>query len=387
MVSLFAPLAAFALASAAAPAGAASTNGPSAKQLTLRLADVPGYAIERTGPDDTCSAPVFVSDVRRDVLRLLRRSWRDGCNLMLTRTWTVPGAQPGPSSLQSVAEILVDPDAASALLRRPRAFASSVVPIPHSAWRARKATAAIGDATRLLRAGGSTDSDERRGTAVLWRTGSVIAVVYAAGCDQVACEREAVRLATVQQSRIAAPTAVLPSAFDDSEVGLEDPRLDVPVWWTGRDFRAPGLRRVRLLSSTSAEPEARRYGERVTLTYGLNESWPAFQIELSHPSGLERRAVRRDLRALARDRCIRVERFAAPAGTATLYVRRRNCEADFAIGHAAAILRRPDVTITASCDCLAVLRRYRPLHRYGTAAAVRTIVRALRLREARTSVP
>jgi len=72
-----------ALAAAVAAAAPAATT-PSAKQLVLRLSDVPGYAISRTGPDDTCSAPVFVSDVAKDVLRLLRASWHDGCNLMAT---------------------------------------------------------------------------------------------------------------------------------------------------------------------------------------------------------------------------------------------------------------------------------------------------------------
>jgi len=373
-------LAACALVLAAASAGAAT---PSAKQLTLRLPDVPGYAIERTGPGDTCSVLNFVSDVPRDILQLERRVVTGECTVLLEHMWTASGAPRAPTEVLSAAFRTTAESGAAALLDRPRGTVASVAALPRPAWTVDRTPATIGEQTVLLHAPGSAGFDDEGPTvAVLWRSAPAVGLVAVTGLRRDAGERIALRLAAVQQARIATPTPLIASDFDDTEVGLHDPRLDVPVWWTSRDFEAPHLRHVRLLSSVSAEPDHRRHGERVTLTYGLNKNWPAFEIMHLHPSIFERRHWRRLLREVEHDRCIRVQRFEAPAGTATLYTGRRHCRTDLPTDPPVAIVRRPDVVLMIGCSaCYAVQRRYYPLQHYASAAATRAIVRALRPRE------
>lgn len=381
-----------ALAVVAIPCGAsargAQADTPSARQLTLRLPDLPGYAIERTGPDDTCSALLFADEVPRGIRRLERRVVTEECTVLMEHMWSAPGAPPAPTEVLSVAFTTSAASHAAALLDRPRGTAASVASLRRRAWTLDPAPAQVGDETVLLRARGSAGfGGDGPSVAVLWRSGPVVALVAVTGLRGDTAEQTVLRLAAAQQARIATLTPVLASDYDDSEVGLHDPRLDVPVWWTGREFKGPRLRRVRLLSSVSADSTAHRYGERVTLTYGLNESWTAFEITLIHPSAFERRAVRRDLRSIERDRCVRIERFAAPAGRATLYSKRRHCRTDVIVDPPVAILRRPDVVLVVGCaGCIAVQRRLRPLQHYASRAALRTIVHALRPRAAEGDV-
>jgi len=375
------------LALLALPCAASARSGPlgtpPAKQLTLRLPDLPGYSIERTGPDDTCSALLFVDEVPRDMRRLERRVVADECTVLTEQMWSAAGAPPAPADVLSAAFTTAGTSGAASLLDRPRGTVASVSPLHRSAWTLAPAPATIGEETMLLHARGNAGfGDEGPSVAVLWRSGPVVALIAITGLRGYVAEQTALRLATAQQARVAAPMPLLPSDFDDSEVGLHDPRLDVPVWWTGRDFRAPHLRHVQLLSSVSADSTARSYGDRVTLKYGLNENWPAFEITLMHPSAFERPAVRRDLRSIERDRCIRSQRFTAPTGRATLYSKRRHCRTNAIVDPPMAIVRRPDVGLVVGCsDCIAVQRRYYPLQRFASPAAVRAIVRALRPRE------
>jgi hypothetical protein len=371
-----------ALALATATAAPAAAAEPAGEQLTLRLPDVPGYAIERTGPDDTCSAPVFLGDVAREVRRLYRRHWRDGCNVLLDRVWSATDAPASPRRLQSVASVLSDPAAAAALLARPRKLASSLVPVPHDVWREEATTVAIGEETRLLRLRGApVHYGERSGVAVLWRSGAVLALVLAVGADAEAVEQAALRLAAVQQARIATPTPLRPGDFDDLEVPLDDPRLGVPVWWVGRELDG-GPRRppVRLQPQEEELTRAdRRQGLHAVLTYGPREEVTAFQLSLFDPAGAgQATPVRRELRRIRRDRCIRSEQVTLAEGGATLFARRRGCQTS-AIAGPVAIARLPGVRVAVvpehGCKgCTDVVTRY------ASEAGVRAVLRALRPR-------
>ena len=372
------PLAAalFALVPAA---HAGSTDAPKAKQLTLRLSDVPGYVLERTGPDPTCSLPVFVNEVRRDVLRLEQRFWIDGCNILLDRAWAAPGVATAPQHLQSVTEILRTPEAAAALLARPRGFAASVIDLEQSAWTQLETTASIGDETRLLRTAQVPSGDGRHGVAVLWRSGSIVALVLATGGDATACEQAALRLAAIQQARIANPTPLLPGDFDDLEVPLDDPRLDVPIVWVGRELDSGSwLPRVHLQTLEPLDAADRRQGLRAAMTYGLRRDVVAFQLLLAHPSLFDRPPVRRELRNLRRDRCVRTERVVLTDGTATLYARRPRCRARALEGEFAIVrLRGVRISILPEYGCPDCVDVVTP---WASDAGVRAVLRALRPR-------
>ncbi|HMI99718.1 MAG TPA: hypothetical protein VK488_07805 [Gaiellaceae bacterium] len=77
---------------------------------------------------------------------------------------------------------------------------------------------------------------------VLWRNGNMLAVVFAGGegmtPEQAA--KVAVELARKQQLRIEHPLPAVTPEKMDWELPLDDPTIDVPVYWLGRRFEPGG---------------------------------------------------------------------------------------------------------------------------------------------------
>lgn len=101
--------------------------------------------------------------------------------------------------------------------------------------------ATVGDATRLFHVDDALVRGRRRqtGSALFWRSGSVMATIYVAGRPSDAADRIALRLARRQQVHVENPTSYTRAQRDDTLVPLGNPRIDVPVFWLGREFK-PG---------------------------------------------------------------------------------------------------------------------------------------------------
>jgi hypothetical protein len=128
----------------------------------------------------------------------------------------------------------------------------------------------VGDETRLFHWHHPTlfkASEKPDSSFLVWRSGPTDAAVFVTGGSAEANDRVAFELALLQQKRIESPTAYLPAEFDSAEVALEDPGLDVPVYWLERRF-APGhgLPGLRLYDSDSTTAP-KTLDPRVSLLY------------------------------------------------------------------------------------------------------------------------
>jgi hypothetical protein len=362
---LLVSLAACALASgmATAPAIAAPTD---AAPLLLRLPDLgPSYEhVDVFGP----SCPVTLRDADR------------GCSVSFQRLWAVPGELPGPAYVTSAAFMFATPDLAQAAAARPRDVLASLTMSSARGFTPVEPAPAIGDEAALLQTAGTA-----RG-AVVWRSGPVVGVVIVnAGFGGGAISGEAVRLAGVQQARMAAPTPLLPADFDDLEVLLDNPRLDVPVYWLGRSLPGRGrLPSLRLVTVTPAENADVRKGIRLDMSYrGSHGKAPTITVGLQRPRPL---ADRRGLRQLARLPCARSERVPLRNGHATLIGPVRGCKGWLFPLYGFALVRLPDVTVVVGVGGDEVCC-YGPAIRYGLRPGMRRLVRALQLRERRDFTP
>lgn len=364
---------------AAVPAAA---EPPDPAPLTLRLPDLgPGYVMNDTGSsaaDDACTRLVLSArGLSRTVHRIGRFPYRS-CWMSFARAWTPPDTLPGPDYVDSIGFAFDDPQGAQALLAHPRAIPALLLSVAPRQLRVAEQVPEIGEEAVLLRLGG-------RGllsvVIVVWRTGSTVGMIGATeirGAD--ANEESALRLAAVQQARIAAPTPLLASDFDDLEVPLDDPAIDVPIHWVGRDLdRRPRFPRVRLQTVEPLALPDRRAGLRAVLTYGPHEEVTAFRLVLFHPRAFARPALARELAVMRRDRCARVIRISLADGGATLYATKRGCRSRTLDG-TIALVRLPGVRIVVEpvhgcAECTDVVTRW------SSPAGVRAIVRALRIRE------
>lgn len=347
---------AFAVALVASATAGAAGAPLSPDQLALRLPDLgPGYEIAL---DDTCT-PL---QLRRNLGALHR-----GCQISFKRAWTTPGTTPGPSFVTSAAFVFDSPEAAHAALARPRAVAADVLGVLRNVLDVAGSAPGLGDEAVLLR---FDDHD----TDVLWRAGSVVGLMAPSSTDGGdAGDQAALRLAAAQQAHVATPTPLGPLDNDDREIWLDDPRLDVPVYWLGRALPAHGrLPRLALLATERSTGQDARRGLRTLLTYGSGGTGAVVRVLLSRPSALRRPSPRRELQRIAHDPCTRIERFAIDDGRAAVYSDAPHCKPR--PDDAFALVIRHDVAV------IVAPAGGGPIGRYTSPAGLRRLVRALRPR-------
>jgi hypothetical protein len=84
----------------------------------------------------------------------------------------------------------------------------------------------------------------QRGAGEVWRDERLVVAVYEEGLAGRAGRDFARELAEKQRDRIESPSD--PTEEDDREIGLEDPAIDIPVYWLGREFEREGLPKLEL---------------------------------------------------------------------------------------------------------------------------------------------
>jgi hypothetical protein len=157
------------------------------------------------------------------------------------------------------------------------------------------------------------------GVGVVWRNGNMVAVVLAGGLglDPEQAPQAAMSLAHKQQARIDSRTPrPVATTTDDRELELDNPALEIPVYWLGTEFDPPGsLPRLELYKGRSYPGTGRPeigfnadldYRGGVTLNLWKPEAWEKAK------SGLPGRLV-------WSDGCTRATEIKLPRGRAVLY--------------------------------------------------------------------
>jgi hypothetical protein len=353
-----------ALLAASAPAGAVVPA-----DLALRLTDLdPGYVVD----DETCEPTTFYDDGPSDFLKQVGDLHHVGCRISFHRVWKTPGTPPSPLGVSSYVFEFDSADGPQAALTRPRdavAFLSGSVP------EVVQPAPAVGDEAVLLH--GKMPFPVRHpwwSTIVLWRSGNVLAAVQTTSRSDAGLQA-ALRLAAVQQARIASPTPLSPDDNDDAEVGLDAPDLRLPIYWLGHDLAARG--RLPGLSLHLSESLTSRRTEAVYMAYGRGDE---IVVTLMRPSVLRRPVFRHGFRRLARDPCTRRERVALASGHATIWSRhggRCHAKADATF----AIARLSGVVVLLGLDAEQPVTP--SVARYATRTGMLRLMRALHRREPR----
>jgi len=354
------------------PSGALLTAG---EETVLRLHDLPpGY---RIGDDSGCGAlsPSTEGETPgpagRRYLRWIATYWPEGCFYEYEQLFRVPNHGPAPPQVE--AETTNTPSEAAAA----RGFELFTALIERRVWRERE-TVAVSPGTEgvLIRSRDQLVAGKtgQPGSFILWRYGSLIAVVSAEGGSPRRNDRAVLRFAQIQQSRLEAPTPYTEEEQDDAEVALDDPTIGFPIYWVGSEF-APG----HGVPPTALEDAFTRYGppgiktelwyEDFDISSWTEASWKRFAASALGPVNLHAR-------------CTSEEPLALPDGSAMVYAtfdrRFRRCPTGkpdrfFAIAR----LGRMVVGVNLS-NCL----KCRPgaSGPYGSRQAVVAILRALKMR-------
>lgn len=307
-------------------ADAATRRGADQTRLILRLSDLPlGYLnLDLQESQDErihCSPLTHPEDTPPKMGRFIDRFHPRGCLGAYHRLYSPPGEEPGPVLVATGALALQSAKAADAgWAVVPEMLGHVFGKVPQEVPASEKVGAATRlfhslDVPRLYRAG-------RRASFLVWRSGKTLAAVMTAGSSFAESDRVAAQMARRQQAHIAKPTRYTLAERFDGEVGLDDPAIDMPVYWLGRNFRpGGGLPDNRLFDSYfSAKPTEESTGplaegpsaplsiryENIRLGAWTAATWSVF-------------AGSKTGRAITSWRCTRTKAILLPEGAATIF--------------------------------------------------------------------
>jgi hypothetical protein len=128
----------------------------------------------------------------------------------------------------------------------------------------------VGDATRLFhwKRAPTYFRNSHFGSFLVWRSGDVLAAVFASAGSLETSDRIAAELAERQQVHVANPTPYTRAERNFSEVWLDDPALTFPVHWLGRNFDpGHGLPPIRLELGWASRRSEALPGQKLVLNY------------------------------------------------------------------------------------------------------------------------
>ena len=225
-------------------ANAARGRGTNPTWLILRLSDLSlGYLNleleEEQGDHVFCSRLTHPEDTPPKMGRFIDRFHPRGCLGGYSRLFTPPGEQPGPELAGTGALPLQSDAAADAGWKVVPEMLGRLMPDPPHEVKAKER---VGTATRLfhvkapriLRRTGDKEA------FLVWRTGNTLAAVMVIGDSFAETDRQAAALARLQDAHLRMPSRYTLAERFDGEVPLDDPKVDLPVYWLGRNFRPGG---------------------------------------------------------------------------------------------------------------------------------------------------
>jgi hypothetical protein len=260
----------------AAPVARAAP-GPNGKLLAgseetvLRLHDLPpGYVIE--GESD-CEAWELTEVAAFKALdRWISENWPEGCRFQYERRFAVPGY--GPTPFRVIGQTVNTPS--------PRAAAEGVETLSRLISRVTKARrrgtisiGAGGPTATVFHFRGRFGGDPEPVSSLLWHHGKLLAVIEVSGMTFQENDAAALHYAQIQQRRLEAPSPYTEAERDDTEVELDHPGLQVPVYWLGRAFDPGKGWGAAELQTANVVGEDGLPGVKVILRYdGFNiETW------------------------------------------------------------------------------------------------------------------
>jgi hypothetical protein len=232
-------------------------------EMVLRLTDLPpgfgnSYLGEGRGADGLfCEAFSREPDQAGAVAEFARTYRPKGCIAAYASRFTIPGQEPVAPVVFSGAMALGSAAAA--------ADAWDLVPtmlgriLPGGPPREVKTPTRIGAQTRIFHTTRAWFPYQIRGkqraSFLVWRSGNNVAAIVAVGGSFATNDRVVAELAPRQQLHVLEPTPYTKAERSDGEVGLDDPAIDIPVYWLGRTFRpGGGLPPNMLFGSGFGEP-------------------------------------------------------------------------------------------------------------------------------------
>jgi hypothetical protein len=312
-------------------ADAAPRQGPNQTRLILRLNDLPaGYLKldlqEEQGERVFCSRLHHVEDTPPEVAKLVDRFHPKGCVGTYYRLFTPPG-QPASPVVVGTGVLAMDSDeAAEAAWKAVPELLARLM----GGRRPQRVTTSekIGTATELFHA----DEQPRfypiyrkvgaKASFFVWRSGNTLAAIMAIDESFAEADEAALELARRQQAHIRKPTRYTLAERFDGEVPLDDPAIDVPVYWLGRNFRpGGGLPDNRLFDSYftgKATPETYD-GFAEGPSAPLNIRYTSIRLATWTPATWSVFAGSKTGRAITSWKCTQTRTIALPEGTATIF--------------------------------------------------------------------
>jgi len=225
-------------------ADAARGPGPNPAWLILRLSDLSlGYLNlelqEEQGDHIYCSRLTHPEDTPAKMGRFIDRFHPRGCLGGYSRLYTPPGEEEGAELIGTGSLPLQSDAAADAGWKVVPEMLGRLMPDhPHEV----KAKEQIGSATRFfhIEAPRILRSTGTKQTFLVWRSGNTLAAVMVIGDSFAQADTQAAALARLQDDHIRKPGRYTLAERFDGEVPLDDPRVDIPVYWLGRNFRPGG---------------------------------------------------------------------------------------------------------------------------------------------------
>jgi hypothetical protein len=258
--------------------GDAALREDPTERLLLRLHDLPPGFINFLGlgsdsDGEFLCEPLQPAEPPRKVASFIDRFSPAGCVGLYLRAYPAPGAESpslagtGALDTGSAAAVAAGYAVAPQLLGILTKEGSKKLPAPEI----------VGEATQLFHwrdVPSLFEEEDQRGSFVVWRSGNVVAAAFATTASFGASDRIAFDLARRQQAHIENPTPYTAAERYDTEVFLDSPNLDFPVYWLGRTFNpGHGLRPARLVSAyVPLRPDGRPKAKSVNLDYSQNVS-------------------------------------------------------------------------------------------------------------------
>jgi hypothetical protein len=318
-------------AALAAVALAAGTSQKGEAAQLLRLDDLPlGYQTveleEDRGHVAECEALTEPEDTPPRMLAFIRRYHPRGCIFGFQFTYADPTAQHQP--------IFVGTGVLDARSMAEAKAGLGVVPemlgrlIGDKPLRKAAPPTQVGAQTLLFHSrariafGGSTPV-----SFLVWRSGSTLAAVMVAGPKVGVNDKAAATFAGRQQARVAKPTPLTATDNYDGEVALENPALELPVYWLGRRFKTGGGVREAILGSSlfipKPIPERTEDGiaegplPKLRLTYSNPID---LRLDIWGPAEWSTFAESKTAKAIVSWKCTKTRTLEVPGGVATIYL-------------------------------------------------------------------
>jgi hypothetical protein len=299
-------------------------------EMVLRLTDLPpgfgnGYLGEGRRDDGlVCEAFSDPSAQHGALVGFVRMYRPRGCIAAYDSRYEIPGEQPvapvvfsGVLALGNAAAAEDAWDLVPTLLGRTLVGGSP---------REVETTLRVGARTRLFHTARAwfpyLIRGKHKASILAWRSGNTIAAIVAMGGSVATNDRFVGELAPRQQAHIVEPTPYTGAERSDAEVGLDDPAIDIPVYWLGRTFRPGGdLPDNRLYTSGfSEEATPETYEGFAEGPYApLNVLYANIRLGIWTPETWGVFTASKTSRSITAWKCTRTRPIALTEGSATIY--------------------------------------------------------------------